>query len=532
MVWDYIIIGSGFGGSVSALRLAEKGYRVLVLEKGRRLEAKDFPKTNWSFKKWMWAPLLGFRGLFRMTFFRHVTILSGVGVGGGSLVYANTLPRPKKGFFEKGEWSELADWQSELEPHYQTAQKMLGAARNPMETESDRLLKSVAEDMGKGDKYQRTDVAVFFGKPGVEVPDPYFDGKGPPRSGCTHCGGCMLGCRFNAKNTLDKNYLYLAEGLGVEVKAESEVIRVYPLESGVYEVTYKEGLSRFSRKQHSVRGKSVIFSGGVLGTVGLLLRLRETTLPNLSKRIGDFVRTNSEVLMGVVTKKRDVDYSKGVAITSIVHTDENSHVEPVRYPKGSGAFRLLIAPHVPGRNGVTRVLGTMLYVLRHPIQTIRTYFVPDLARFSVILLYMRAMDGHLRLRLSRKIWWPFKKVVSTQLSDGPAPTASIPEATDIARRVAGKMDGVPVSLVTETALGIPTTAHILGGCAMGGSKETGAINSNHELFGYKNLYVIDGSAVSANPGVNPSLTITALAERAMSKIPVKAEVQEHRIVEP
>lgn len=522
--WDYVIVGSGFGGSVSALRLVEKGYRVLVLEKGRRLGPQDFPKTNWDLKRWLWRPELGWRGLFKMTFFRHVTVVSGVGVGGGSLVYANTLPIPPDAFFEAKSWGGLARWKEELATHYQTVRRMLGATVNPLRTVPDQVLESVAEDTGRGDKFSPTTVAVYFGKPNQTDPDPYFGGEGPERTGCNSCGGCMLGCRFGAKNTLDKNYLYLAEKRGLSIEPDTEVTWVRPLEGGGYEVTAKQGASLLRRKVR-YHARNVIFAGGVLGTVDLLLRLKESPngLPKLSDRVGDFVRTNSEALIGVVSERRDIDLSKGIAISSILHTDEHSHIEPVRYPEGAGFFRLLMAPHVSGASFFSRMARFFSAMVRHPIRYLRAFLVPDWAKSTVILLYMRTLDGHLRMRRGRGPFTLFRRGTTTALAEGPAPTASIPEATELAHRVADKVQGTPMSLVTETVMGIPTTAHILGGCCMGASREDGVIDHRHRVFGYDGLYVIDGSAISANPGVNPSLTIAALAERAMTFIPARQQ---------
>ena len=522
---DYLIIGSGFGGSVSALRLVEKGYRVIVVEKGRRFRPADFPKSNWNLKRWLWMPAVGFRGLFKMTFLRHITALSGVGYGGGSLVYANTLPIPNDDFFSSPSWASLADWQGELAPHYQTALRMLGAAKNPYTTFPDQVLKRVGESIGRGEHFDSTRVAVYFGEPGVTVKDPYFDGAGPERTGCTQCGACMIGCRHGAKNTLDKNYLHLAERGGLEAHTDAEVRLVRPLDGGGYAVEALVGERFWRRKKRTFRAQNVIFSGGVLGTVPLLLKLKERAdaLPRLSAALGRFVRTNSEVLMGVVSQKRDVDMSHGVAISSILHTDEHSHLEPVRYPKGSGFFRTLSMPHAPGDNVFARVFNASWYGLRHPIRTLRAGFVWDWAKNTMILLYMRTLDGHLSVRLGRSFRTGFRRGLVTDLADGPAPTASIPEATALAHAVAKEIDGTPQSLVTETLLGIPTTAHILGGCCMGANGETGVIDHRHRVFGYDGLFVIDGSAMSANPGVNPSLTITALAERAMSFIPPKEE---------
>ncbi|WP_224243762.1 GMC oxidoreductase [Hyalangium gracile] len=524
---DWLIIGSGFGGSVSALRLTEKGYRVVMLEKGRRLQAKDFPKTNWNLKRWLWMPRLGWRGLFKMTFFRHVTVLSGVGVGGGSLVYANTLPVPKDYFFKNGEWSHLADWKQELAPYYEKARRMLGATLNPLNTYPDQIIQEVGKEMGRTD-FQPTHVAVYFGQPNVTVPDPYFQGEGPERTGCNSCGGCMLGCRFGAKNTLDKNYLYLAEKRGLTIHADTEVTWVRPLQGGGYEVEALEGASVFFRRRRRFTARNVIFSGGVLGTVDLLLKLKASPdgLPRLSDRLGDYVRTNSEALIGVVTPKRDKDLSKGIAIGSILHTDDHSHLEPVRYSAGSGFFRLLSAPYVTGQGMVTRLARLIGVMLRHPLKLLRVLAARDYSKQAIILLYMRTLDGSLSMKRGRGPLTGLRKGLVTALKEGPAPTANIPEAAELARRVADKVDGMPMSLVNETVLGIPTTAHILGGCCMGDSARTGVIDAQHRVHGYEGLYVIDGSAVSANPGVNPSLTITALAERAMTFIPAKQQLEQ------
>jgi len=516
--FDYIVVGSGFGGAVSGLRLTEKGYRVLMLEKGMELQAEDFPKTNWNLKKWLWMPRLGWRGLFQMKFFRHVTVLSGVGVGGGSLVYANTLPVPKRAFFKSPAWAGLADWETELGPHYSTVRRMLGAVPNPSFTPVDRIMKSVADDMGK--PLEKTHVAVYFGQPDQTVPDPYFGGSGPERTGCNYCGGCMLGCRVGAKNTLDKNYLYFARKRGMQLLADTEVTAVRALPGGGYRVEARTGRTLFGRRRRVFTARNVVLSGGVLGTVELLLRMQKDPegLPRLSRRLGDAVRTNSESLIGVIGEKRDQDLSKGIAIGSIIQTDEHSHVEPVRYPEGSNFFRLMMAPHVAGESSlvrVTRVLGT---ALRHPLKLMKALTVPDMSKYSIILLYMRSAEGTLRFRLG------VGDGLGTALSTGAAPSASLPEATDIAERVAEKIDGLPMSMVQETVFNIPTTAHILGGCCMGDSPEAGVIDHRHRVFGYEGLYVIDGSAVSANPGVNPSLTIAALAERAMTFIPANVSV--------
>jgi cholesterol oxidase len=524
MTWDWIIVGSGFGGSVSALRLAEKGYSVMVLEKGRRWADHDFPRSNWNVPRWLWLPVLGCRGFFKMTFLRHITALSGVGVGGGSLVYANALPMPPEEFFREGEWGRLADWTSELAPHYRTARSMLGVVDNPVETAPDRALRVVARKMGREVGFSTAPVGVFFGEPGREYEDPYFEGKGPARTGCTLCGGCMTGCRHGAKNTLEKNYLWLAENLGASIRPETEVTWIQPSPGG-YIITARERKGVLRRKTHSFQARNVVFAGGVLGTVPLLLRLRESAhgLPNLSSRVGDQVRTNSEVLLGVTTLRRDLDLSEGVAITSILDTGRRSYLEPVRFSSGSGFFRLLATPHSPGATLSTRIRSGLRRVVGAPLRTLRATLVRDWARRTTALLYMRTVDGHLRLTSGRlRFAWNRKGLVSER-GKGPAPTAAIPEATELADAYAREVDGHVGSLLTETLLGIPTTAHILGGSCMGESLDNGVIDHQHRVFGYEGLYIVDGSAVSANPGVNPSLTITALAERAMSFIPPAGE---------
>jgi cholesterol oxidase len=520
---DFVIIGSGFGGSVSALRLAEKGYRVLVLEKGKRWAPEDFPRTNWDLKRWLWGPHLGLRGIFQMSFLKHVTVLHGVGVGGGSLVYANTLPVPKDLFFQAPSWGHLADWKRELEPHYATARRMLGAATNPRSFRGDDVLLQIARDMGRESQFHPTEVAIHFGEPGKRVKDPYFEGKGPDRVGCTHCGACMTGCRVGAKNSLDRNYLYLAERLGAEVRPETEVTAVRAQENGGYVIETRPSFGGGERR--TIRASRVIFAGGVMGTLPLLLAMKDDPagLPRLSDRLGDFIRTNSEALMGIVVPDKQANFAEGVAITSILHTDDHSHIEPVRYAPGSGFFRTLALPHASGPTLLSRIASVVRAALRHPLRLLKALFVRDFGRQTQILLYMRTLDGTLSLRLGRSARTGFMKGLVSRLDDPKsAPQASMPEATDLAHRFAEKTGGTVMSMATETVLGVPSTAHILGGCAMGRDAREGVINARHEVHGYEGLYVIDGSAMSANPGVNPSLTITALAERAMSMIPPKA----------
>ncbi len=515
--YDYVVIGSGFGGSVAALRLVEKGYRVLVLEKGKWFTDKDFPKTNWNVKRWLWVPLLRFFGFFKISFFRHITILSGVGVGGGSLVYANTLPLPKNEFFQAESWAHLADWKSELQSHYRTASRMLGIVPNPRLEKGDLALQQLSRMMKKEHEFEPTRVAVFFGEPEVTVPDPYFAGKGPERAGCNFCGGCMTGCRYNAKNTLDKNYLHLARQLGAVIQAESEVYDIFPLGAANgtdgYRIRWKKSTSLFG-KRGELTTRGVILAGGVLGTIPLLLKLKTSSLPDLSNQVGRGIRTNSESLIGITTFDKEAVFSDGIAIGSILHTDRYSHLEPVRYASGSGFWRLLMSPLVHGHNALIRSLKAAWSLISHPILSLRVMLVWNFARRTQILLFMRTLDSTLRFRRG---WLGMRSSMST----GPAPTPFVPEAKELAEKYAGLVNARPVVLLTETLLGIPTTAHILGGAVMGRNISEGVIDTDHKVFGYQNMFVCDGSAVSANPGVNPSLTISALAERAISKIPAK-----------
>ncbi|MEY4577511.1 MAG: hypothetical protein RL701_2214, partial [Pseudomonadota bacterium] len=393
-VYDYVIIGSGFGGSVSALRLVEKGYKVLLLEKGSELREQDFPETNWNLKRWMWMPYLGFRGLFQMRIFSHVQVLAGAGVGGGSLTYANTLPIPKRGFFQSAAWSGLADWEKELSTHYQTARRMLGAAPTDFLTPADALLKELAAERGTPDAFEKPHVAVFMGEPGKRVKDPYFGGEGPDRVGCVRCGSCMTGCKHGAKNTLDKNYLYFARKRGLELLADTEVEHVSPRPEGGYRIRARSGKAAlFGNKTVEFEAENVVFSAGALGTNSLLLRLAQdrTALPGLSEQVGQRVRTNSESLICVTIPGAKEDHSTGIAINSLLQTDEHSHLEMVRYGGGSGFFRTMVtAPHVRGPGGFLMLLRMFMVLFMHPLLALRTFFVADWAAKTMILLYMRS----------------------------------------------------------------------------------------------------------------------------------------------
>ncbi|MEN9303541.1 MAG: hypothetical protein RL264_1970 [Bacteroidota bacterium] len=517
--YDYVVIGSGFGGSVSALRLSEKGYKVLVIEKGKWFDKKeDFPKTNWNLRKWMWYPKLGLKGMFQLHFFRHVAVLNGVAVGGGSIVYANTLPIPKKSFFESGEWKGLRDWENELAPHYETAKKMLGASKHPYFQRSDEAMLKLAEELGDKNKYEAADVAVYFGKPGETVDDPYFDGKGPNRTGCIECGACMLGCPNNAKNTLDKNYLYLAQQLGCTILAETEVVDVIPLGKDGnegYEIVTKSSTSFLNFSKKKIKTKGVIFSGGVMGTLPLLLKLKNTSLPHLSDTLGKGIRTNSESLIGVTSFDKKTTFSKGIAIGSIVHIDENRHVEPVKYSEGSGFWRIFMAPMVSGKTIIGRMFSIMGNWMKHPLSNLKIYFVDDWSKRTHILLYMESIDSTLSVK--KTLFGTLK----TRLDKGKAPSAFNPKAQEIANKIETIIDGKAMAMITESLLGIPTTAHILGGACMGRNANEGVIDDKNQVYNYQNMLICDGSMISANPGVNPSLSITAISELAMSHIPQK-----------
>jgi cholesterol oxidase len=516
--YDYIIIGSGFGGSVSALRLSEKGYKVLVIEKGKWFKAEDFPKTNWNLKKWLWEPKLRFNGFFKMTFLNHVTVLSGVGVGGGSLTYANTLPIPKQHFFNSGSWANLNNWQEVLKPFYNEAYKMLGAVENQKLFSADLAIKKIAKDLNKEKDFKATKVAVHFGSEGKTVKDPYFNGNGPDRTGCIFCGACMTGCRYNSKNTLDKNYLHLAQQLGAKILSEKEVFNIETLKNkngeGGYRVEFKSSLGRKERGSFTTKG--VVFSGGVMGTVPLLLKLKGKSLLKLSDKVGWNIRTNNESLMVVTsTDKNPKDYSKGIAIGSILHTDENSHLEPVRYGKGSSFFRILTIPTVHNRFLIFRLFGIIGLLIKQPIKLFKTVFTKDYSKRSTVLLFMQTLDSTLKIKLGK-----FTKM-KTEKEGKIKPNAFISEAHFLGAKFAKQVNGIMYANITDVLLGTPTTAHILGGAVMSDSILTGVIDKNNHIFGYKNMLVCDGSMISANPGVNPSLTITAISEYAMSKIPKK-----------
>jgi cholesterol oxidase len=516
--FDVVIVGSGFGGSVAAHRLTEKGYSVCVLESGKRWASTDFPKTNWDVRRSLWFPRLGMLGIQRISLLRDIMILSGVGVGGGSLVYANTHYEPHPAFYTDPQWAGIADWRAELEPWFDTARTMLGVVENPNDTAADGVIHSIAQHFDVDETYQRTPVAVYFGEPGVAVEDPYFGGSGPGRSGCIGCGNCMVGCRHEAKNTLDKNYLWFAERNGAVVEPLQQVVDVRRV-GARWEVTAKR--PGWRRASNVYSADQVIFSGGALGTTRLLLELVERgRLPNISERLGYQTRTNSEALVGAVARRRSVDYSKGVAITSSIHLASDTHIEPVRYGKGSNVLGLLSTILVDGGPGAPRQLKFLRSVLRHPIRFLRSLSVWHWSERSVILLVMQSRDNSLRLLRRRRLMW--SRLTSEQGHGDPNPSY-IPEANDAARVAATIMGGDAMGSINEVLFDTPTTAHILGGAPIGATPADGVIDAYHRVFGHDGLHVVDGAAIGANLGVNPALTITAMAERAMSMWPVKGQ---------
>lgn len=529
--FDYVIVGSGFGGSVSAMRLTEKGYNVLVLERGKRFRDQDFAKSTWHVRKYIWLPILKCFGILQISTFRDVFVLHGSGVGGGSLGYANVLMEPSDKMFAAPAWSHLADWKSILQPHYRVARRMLGVDRNPCLWPADEVMHSISTELGTTATFQPTDVGTFFGVPGKTVPDPYFGGEGPDRTGCLQCGGCMVGCRHGAKNTLVKNYLYFAEKWGAQVWPETEVRDVRPLpphqpDGARYEVVYRRSTRVLANPEKVVRARNVIFSAGALGTLRLLFRCRDVTrsLPRISKRLGDMVRTNSEALLGSSARDLKTNYSEGIAITSIFHADDVTTIEPVRYPAGSSLMRFLSGPLVDQDLSIpARLAKTLIQIFTRPIDFAKTHILPGWAQRTTILLVMQTEDNRIRMRLGRSLFTLWRKdLVSTPDADH-----TIPGKIDIGHKVtrlfAQKTNGIAAGSLNEGLLNIPMTAHILGGVPFGADEREGVIDLNCEMYNYPGLFVADGSIMPANPGVNPSLTITALAEYAMSRVPPKAD---------
>ncbi|MDQ1696087.1 MAG: cholesterol oxidase [Frankiaceae bacterium] len=516
--YDVLVIGSGFGGSVAALRAAEKGYRVAVVEAGRRFTDETLPKTSWDLKRFLWAPRLGWLGIQRITPLNDVLVLSGAGVGGGSLVYANTLYTPLDDFFADPQWAHITDWKSELAPYYDQATRMLGVTDNPTMTPSDVEMQAVAQDMGVGHTFHATPVGVYFGEPGKTVPDPFFGGAGPDRTGCIQCGNCMIGCRYGAKNRLDVNYLHLAEGLGAVIHPETTVTTVRPGPGRGYVVDTTHTVRRGEKRSYTA--DQVVFAAGTLGTQRLLHRMRdEGVLPRVSRRLGQLTRTNSEAILGAMSLRKGADYSTGVAITSSFHPEPKTHVEPVRYGKGSNAMGLLSTWMTDGGGRVPRWLKWLGKAGRHPLLTMRLFWLRGWSERTIIVLVMQSLDNSLTVR--RKKGRFGERLVTKQGHGEPNPTW-IPAGNDVTRRLADRIDGMPGGSVGEI-FNVPMTAHIIGGCPIGDSPDTGVLDPWQRVYGYPGLHVLDGAAVTANLGVNPSLTITAQAERAMAFWPNKGD---------
>lgn len=526
---DFVVIGSGFGGSVAAMRLTEKGYRVLVLERGKRYRDEDFAPTTWHLSKYLWLPAARCFGIMQISPFRDVVVLHGSGVGGGSLVYANVLMAPGDHLFAAPAWHHLADWKALLRPHYATARRMLGVTQNPREWAADHVLREISAELGQAHTFERTPVAVFFGAPGQEgqeLPDPFFGGEGPARRACTYCGGCMVGCRHNAKNTVLKNYLYFAERWGAEVQPEAEVVDIRPLppnqpDGARYVVTYRRSTGWLPAPQQTVRARNVVLSAGALGTLRLLFRCRDVTqsLARLSPRLGDLVRTNSEALLGATSRTLDVDYSQGIAITSIFQADGVTAIEPVRFPAGSDLMRFLGGPLIDSGRLITRLLKSLAQIFTRPVDFLKTHVLPGWAKRTTILLVMQTEDNRIRLRLGRSVFTLWRRNLVSRPDAEAAIPAKIPIGHTVTQRFAEKTGGIAAGTINESLLNIPMTAHILGGCPFGRSAEEGVVGLDCQVHHYPGLYVADGSIVPANPGVNPSLTITALAEYAMSLVP-------------
>ncbi|HET8756238.1 MAG TPA: GMC family oxidoreductase [Solirubrobacteraceae bacterium] len=526
MDYDWLVVGSGFGGSVSALRLREKGYSVGVLECGKRFSDADFPKSTWDLRRYFWAPRLGMRGIFRMSTFKDVAIVSGSGVGGGSLGYANTLYRARRRFYEDPQWAGLADWEAALAPHYDTAERMLGVVAYDQDDPADDLLREFAREIGVEDTYAKTRVGVLLGggAPGEKVPDPFFDGAGPERTVCERCGRCMVGCPVGAKNTLVKNYLYLAERAGAQVFPERMVVDVKPLGapdgSEGYEVTTEHPGAWLRRRRRTFTARGVVFAAGPLGTNKLLAACKlHGSLPRLSDRIGKLVRTNSEAILAVTLPPGAPDIQKRVAITGSIYPDPDTHIETVVYGDAADSMSTLYTVLVGDGTRVTRPLKLLGAAARHPVTFLKLLDPRGWSRRTIIVLVMQTLDNAIELRARRTRRGA--RLQTRNDSERPIPTF-IPIANDFAKWLAGRTGGVAQTALMEAVGNLATTAHVLGGAAIGADPSRGVVDARQRVFGYENLLVCDGSAIPANIGVNPSLTITAMAEHAISHVPPAA----------
>jgi cholesterol oxidase len=529
--YDYIVVGSGFGGSVAAMRLTQKGYRVLVLEAGPRMRSEDMPKSNWNARKFLFFPKLGLRGIMRMDFFRGLMVLSGSGVGGGSLVYANTLIEPSEESFKQAVWPNkvgVENWHAELAPFYKKAKHMLGVVPSPTNFPADQAMRRAASKLGYGDSFHPVNVAVYFGEPNKTNLDPFFNGEGPPRTGCNFCGGCMVGCRNNSKNTLDKNYLWFAEKGGAEIQADSQVESLREFQNGYELDVVRPGI--IARKKRKVTAKKVVLAAGVLGTMKLLLKCRDETrtLPNISPTLGSEVRTNSESLIGVRSHGTSENYSRGIAIASGVNPNEHTKIEAVRYPLGSDAMSLLSWPLLYKKAIISRMFEAVVYSLKNPVLMLRNLLFYKFAKETIILLVMQSLDSKMKFRWRRK--FPFlSKSLTADFSEG-RPPVHIAEGNVMAEQLAKEIDGSAGGSIPDM-FNTSVTAHILGGCPMGVSEEDGVLDQNHQVFNYPGMFVVGGAAIPANLGVNPSLTITAMAERAMERIPAAITREDDQVAD-
>ncbi|MCC6771673.1 MAG: GMC family oxidoreductase [Gemmatimonadaceae bacterium] len=519
--YDWIIVGSGFGGSVAALRLSEKGYRVAVIECGHRYADDEYARSAWDLRRFVWAPKLGLRGIMRLTTFRDIFIVSGSAVGGGSAVYANTLYRARPAFFSHPQWAGLRDWESTLEPHYATAEHMLGVQVVPFGSDGQELLRELGAHFGVADSFSRTPVGVFFGTPGETVPDPYFGGEGPARTGCLRCGACMVGCRHGAKNTLLKNYLWFAERRGTEVFADRMVTDIRPIGDGDgtdgYRITTQAPGAWFTGSRRTFTARGVVVAAGALGTNRLLLSCKARgSLPRLSPRLGELVRTNSESILAVSLPDDRLEPWRDVAISASIHPRPDTHIEFCTYGESGDAMSLLLAPLTGQGTRGTRPLLLLASILRHPLRFLRGRWPFGWSRRSLVVLVMQTSDNAIAFRIRRRLFGGFG-LRTEQDRDKPNPTF-IDVANAAAEWLAERTGGIPQSSLFEAAANIPSTAHILGGAPIGGDATSGAVDGELRAFGYRNLIVCDGSAMPANPGVNPSLTIAALAEHAMAQV--------------
>lgn len=526
-VYDYIVIGSGFGGSVSAMRLAEKGYSVLIIEKGKWWKAEDFPKSNWNLPKFLWLPPLRWFGIMKLDFFKEVLVLSGAGVGGGSLVYANTHMIPKEAFWTNPIWSHFKNWKEVMAPYYEQARFMLGSSKYMREFPEDKMLEEVAKEMGQADTYKAVDyVGVYFGDTQREK-DPYFKGLGPLRKGCTECAGCMVGCRENAKNTLDKNYLHFAQEYGAQIVAET-VVRKIEYMHGEYLIHAESQTNWWKKSKQVFRSKGLVVSGGVLGTLKLLLEQKHIhkTLPNLSDKLGENILTNSEMIAGVGGAPTKMN--NGIAISRVFNPDENTHIELCKYPNGSGAMMRLGVIAAGEGNGLVRTAKMLGNMISQPINSFRFFFETKVAEKSIILLIMQSLPNAMKLQLKSGL---FGASLQFDNQVGAKVPSYIPVGQEVVYRYAKKANAVPMNAFSEVMFSMSTTAHILGGCPMGKTKEEGVVDEYFRAHGYPNMYILDGSIVPANLGVNPSFTITALSEYAMDHVPTKEGAKQATLAE-